>query len=132
VIDFQVTYGGFRAWLTERAATKKPRGIAGTCGSPYECPLAHYIGLFMPPEVVRVLAEGGSLRGMAYIEREGTIYKIETTLWEQKTPRWAHLFMQKVDLRGKGNHRITYKTALDCLNWAANDIARYYPKEDFS
>ena len=128
MLDFEVTYGGFRAWLT-KMATEKPRGIAGTCGSPYECPLAHYIDQFMPPEVVRVLAEGERLRGMAYIEREGTIYEVETNLWEQKTPRWAQLFMQKVDTHGRYNNRITYKTALERLNWAANDMARNYPKE---
>lgn len=131
MIDFKVTYGGFRAWLTERAATK-PRGIAGTCNSPYECPLARYIDQFMPPEVTRVLAEGRSLRGMTRIRREGVTYSVEETLWEQKTPRWAQLFMQKVDIHGHNTHRITNKMALQKLDWAANDMARNYPKEDFS
>jgi hypothetical protein len=128
VIDFQLTYGGFRTWLT-KMATEKPRGIAGTCNSPYQCPIARYIEQFMPPDrVQRVSADGGCLLGLA-----GTVqYSVQTIVWEQETPRWARLFMQKVDAHGARTHHITYKTALDRLNWAANDMARYYPKEDFS
>jgi hypothetical protein len=127
MIEFKMTYGGFRTWLTEQA-TKEPRGIAGQCGSPYECPIARYVSLFMPPEISRVVAEGQRLKGLKYVPTHDGRY-VEETGWTQETPRWTQLFMQKVDA---GNYnRITNKGALTKLDQAANDMARYYPKEEF-